>query len=124
MKTKRIQTHRSFWALALLLGALTAATAAEETKKDSSKAQAIQPAAGALSLADFETGKPDTLAGTLWEVFTDAILGGKSTFQLAVAPEGAQGSHRALRMTGKLTADVQSGGFAGTRALLQPGGGP
>jgi complex I intermediate-associated protein 30 (CIA30) len=115
-----------FRAMALLLGALVAANAGEgpQSTKEPPKGQDPQTPARGLRLADFELGTPQTLAGTPWQIFTDASMGGKSTMQIAVSSEGAGGSQHALVVTGKLTPEYQWGGFAGIRAAVQKGNAP
>ena len=71
-----------------------------------------------LPVADFEGGKLTTLMDTPWVVFTDASMSGKSTLEASVASPGAKGSKGAMLLTGKLTTDIQWGGFAGITAQL------
>jgi hypothetical protein len=75
--------------------------------------------AAALRVDDFERGDLTSPLDTRWETFTDAALGGKSTAAAAVIDGGANGSRKALRLTGRVTTDFQFG-FVGIRLLSIP----
>jgi imidazolonepropionase-like amidohydrolase len=70
-------------------------------------------------ISDFESGKATGLYG-FWSVTTDAIRGGKSTAAISVVDGGAQGSGKALRMTGI----VADGTAVWSGALFNPGARP
>jgi hypothetical protein len=57
----------------------------------------------------------------VWTPFTDAELGGKSTAHCRVIDGGANGTRKALQMTGRVTTDFQHG-FAGVSLMLDPQG--
>ncbi|HWH70992.1 MAG TPA: CIA30 family protein [Candidatus Sulfotelmatobacter sp.] len=116
----------SLSALLIVVNSPAEAAPGEETKAGTNSTQTLasQPAAGMLRLADFEQGKLQTVAAAPWQAFTDSLVGGKSTVQVAVGEKGAQGSQHALVLTGKLTPDYQWGGFVGVKAPVQPDGAP
>jgi hypothetical protein len=70
-------------------------------------------------LADFESRELQTLFGVPWLVFNDAVVGGKSTVEIARSTGGAKGTKAAMALTGKLTTDFQWGGFCGVTAMLR-----
>lgn len=69
-------------------------------------------------VSDFEDGKPSARFGGGWQVSTDALFGGKSRAELAVADGGAAGGRRALAITGTV---VSAGGPAFAGAIFWPG---
>jgi len=95
------------------------ATAAEEASTTQKPSTAVK----VLCVADFEQATTQTLAGAPWETFNDSVMGGKSTIQISVTPQGAKGSQHGMLMSTKLTTDFQWGGFAGIRASLSSPGG-
>ena len=121
MKASTLQICFSLAALTLLMpGPIhCGATDADKPVVGAATATATDKEKGAKPIADFEKGKPVTIADVPWMVFTDAGMGGKSTLQISIASGGAPGSRNFLRITGSLTSDFQWGGFAGTRAALQ-----
>jgi hypothetical protein len=60
------------------------------------------PESGRIS--DFEDGTLKVEFGTGWVTVTDAYAGGKSSAQLTVIADGANGSMRSLRITGEVLA--------------------
>lgn len=51
-------------------------------------------------ISDFESGRADARFGTDWMASTDAMMGGGSTVEFTVFDSGADGSGKALRITG------------------------
>ena len=87
---------------------VTAATAAATPSK------AAQP--GLVS--DFESGQVSAAFGTTWMPNTDSFAGGKSTGNIEIASDGAQGSRGSLRVTGTIS-DALPYAWAG--AMWSPG---
>jgi hypothetical protein len=71
-----------------------------------------------MPIADFEKGRLITISEIAWTTFTDAVLAGKSSINPSITNSGAGNSKGAMLLTGKLTADLQWGGFAGVSAKL------
>jgi hypothetical protein len=82
----------------------------------------VAKASAPLAIADFENGKLVTKSGSAWVSFTDATLAGKSALNATVGSSGAGGSKGAMVLTGKLTPDVQWGGFAGITGKISEDG--
>lgn len=76
--------------------------------------------AGAESglVSDFESGSPSAAFGAGWSVSTDQMAGGQSTGQIAVVDGGANGSRKALAITGEISAAMPQA-WAG--AMFSPG---
>ncbi len=72
-------------------------------------------------VSDFEDGKPASRFGAGWMVSTDAMIGGKSTAQLAAVSGGAGDSRYSLSVTGEIAAG-QTVVWAG--AMFSPGAPP
>lgn len=72
-------------------------------------------------VSDFEAGTPTAKVGSGWVVSTDAFAGGKSVGAMAVVDGGANGSTKALSITGTLDAGL-SYGWSG--AMLMTGKAP
>jgi hypothetical protein len=53
-------------------------------------------------IADFENGEIDSAFGSGWMYSTDEMIGGSSTGEMAVVDGGAEGSARAMRVTGTI----------------------
>jgi imidazolonepropionase-like amidohydrolase len=95
--------------------------AAIEKEQEAEKAQKqAAPPAGSESglISDFEDGSPTAKFGAGWEVSTDQMIGGKSTAQINVVDGGAEGSRKALQITGELTAGT---GVSWAGAMFFPG---
>ncbi len=60
-------------------------------------------------ISDFEAGTPTAKLGSGWVVSTDAFAGGKSVGAMAVVDGGANGSTKALSITGTLDAGLAYG---------------
>ncbi|HEX7123988.1 MAG TPA: CIA30 family protein [Gemmatimonadaceae bacterium] len=69
-------------------------------------------------MSDFESGSPSVAFGAGWSVSTDEMAGGKSTAQIAVVDGGANGSRKALAITGETSAAMAQA-WAG--AMFSPG---
>jgi Amidohydrolase family/Complex I intermediate-associated protein 30 (CIA30) len=95
--------------------------AIEKEKEQSKAAAAAPPPAGSESglVSDFEQARPESRFGAGWMVSTDAIMGGKSTAQMRIAPGGAQGSQGCLEITGDVVSGSGPAAWAG--ALFSPG---
>jgi len=70
------------------------------------------------SVSDFEEEKVSAKFGSGWSVSTDAVAGGKSTAEMKVGPEGAQGSRGSLLITGEISPDLP---YAWAGAMFSPG---
>jgi licheninase len=70
-----------------------------------------------LVIDDFEDGNDLTLFNTPWVIYNDAGVGGKSSVQSKIIDGGANNSKKALRLSGKVTADFEHG-FAGAAAAF------
>jgi imidazolonepropionase-like amidohydrolase len=81
-------------------------------------AAASAPSASLIAgdVSDFESGKPDAKIGFGWVVSTDAFAGGKSVAAMNVVDGGANGSAKALSITGTLDAGL-SYGWSGAMLL-------
>ncbi len=99
--------------------------AAFTSRNASQRQTAVSAASKAPSLpvllSDFEEGKPATAFGSGWVVTTDAMMGGKSTAQLAVVSGGAESSAAALQISGEVVAGTE---FAWSGAIFFPGNPP
>ena len=71
-------------------------------------------------ISDFETGAAAASFGTAWTVTTDAMAGGGSTARLDVTDGGAQGSTKALRISGEISGTLP---YAWAGATWSPGAG-
>jgi imidazolonepropionase-like amidohydrolase len=49
-------------------------------------------------ISTFESGKPDTQIGSLWQISTDSIIGGTSVATMDVVDGGANGTAKSLRI--------------------------
>jgi hypothetical protein len=92
--------------------------------EDQAKAKNASAPRGSESgwIADFEQeGAPQAKFGAGWMVSTDQIAGGKSSAKMEVVAGGAEGSQRALRVTG----DVAEGyAFPWSGVMFSPGAVP
>lgn len=79
-------------------------------------------AARPMLVADFDDGNATTTVGSKWYKISDRIAGGSSTAEYAIIDGGAARTKKALRMTGRLTADFQYGPFAGIGTLIDKDG--
>ncbi|HEX2224466.1 MAG TPA: CIA30 family protein, partial [Thermoanaerobaculia bacterium] len=77
------------------------------------------PAGGKIS--DFDDGKLTAAFGSGWAPSTDAIAGGKSTVEHAVAEGGAEGSRHALEIWGAIRPGFT---FPWAGMIFFPGSGP
>jgi imidazolonepropionase-like amidohydrolase len=73
---------------------------------------------GAGLVSDFEDGTPSSRFGAGWSVSNDAMAGGKSSAQISVVDGGAEGSAKALGVTGTIS-DAFAQAWAGT--MFTPG---
>lgn len=97
--------------------------AALEKEKDAAKAQKqAPPPAGSESglISDFEDGATTVKFGAGWQVSTDQMMGGKSTAKINVVDGGAEGSKKALQISGELA----GGSVVWAGAMFFPGSGP
>src|SRR5690606_8784905 len=69
-------------------------------------------------ISDFETGTPAARFGTSWSVTTDAMAGGSSTGTIEVVDGGANGSAKALRISGTIVGPLL---YAWAGAMWSPG---
>lgn len=69
-------------------------------------------------VSDFESGSATAAFGAGWAVSTDQMAGGKSTASIAVVDEGANGSRKALAITGEISNAVP---HAWAGAMFSPG---
>jgi hypothetical protein len=74
-----------------------------------------------LVVDDFEDGDTVSSLGTKWIVYGDGPVGGKSSAQIGVVAGGANGSRKALEISGQVTADFEHG-FAGAAIALNKEG--
>ncbi len=91
---------------------------------DQAAARTAPPPAGSESglIADFEQeDAPQARFGAGWSLSTDAMAGGKSTAKMAVAAGGAEGSKRALHVTGEVT---QGFAYPWSGVMFSPGAAP
>lgn len=98
--------------------------AALEKEKDAAKAQKqAAPPAGSESglISDFEDGAATAKFGLGWQISTDQMMGGKSSAQMAVVDGGAEGSKKALQITGEL---AQGASFSWAGVMFFPGSAP
>ncbi|MBN2344796.1 MAG: CIA30 family protein, partial [Candidatus Aminicenantes bacterium] len=72
-------------------------------------------------ISDFEDGSFACRLGMPWQESTDSVMGGKSTVQLKIAAEGAQGSRHSLSLSGEVAA---GGAIAWSGAVWFPAGKP
>jgi len=79
------------------------------------------PGSESGAISNFEDGKASAKFGSAWTESTDSIAGGKSTVQLAVADDGANGSTHSLRVSGEVVAAFAAP-WAG--AMFMPGAQP
>jgi imidazolonepropionase-like amidohydrolase len=95
---------------------------AEDNKAAAKEPEAIPLAASAVGMiSDFEDS---TLAGRIgsgWIASTDAMMGGKSTVALEIAPGGANGSRRSLALSGEVAAGPA---YAWSGIIMFPAGKP
>ncbi len=97
--------------------------AAIEKEKEAAKAQQqAPPPAGSEPgwISDFEDGAATTKFGQSWQASTDQMMGGKSTAEIKVVDGGAEGSKKALQITG----DIVTGGVSWAGAMFFPGSTP
>jgi imidazolonepropionase-like amidohydrolase len=71
-------------------------------------------------VSDFEE-KPTAKFGFGWTVSTDSVMGGKSTAEYKVVPDGAHGSKGSLLITGEITQDFA---YPWAGAMFFPGAAP
>ncbi len=124
--TKDILATRDI--VAVWVGGVQVDRAAWKTSIDNAldaeaKARSAPPPKGAESglISDFEDGKPDTKFGAAWTPSTDAIAGGKSTAQLLIADDGADGSAHSLNVSREI---VKAFAYPWAGAMFMPGSAP
>jgi imidazolonepropionase-like amidohydrolase len=81
-------------------------------------AAAPPPGSESGLVSDFESGAPTAVFGAGWMVSTDAMASGKSTAEMKVVDGGANGSGKALAITGTIS-DAMPQAWAG--AMFSPG---
>ena len=69
-------------------------------------------------ISDFEGETISSAFGSGWVVSTDSIMGGKSTAEMALAGDGAEGSRKSLRIKGMV---AEGGSFQWAGAMFMPG---
>jgi hypothetical protein len=74
-----------------------------------------------MLIDNFEAGNNTSLLGTAWASYSDAAVGGKSTCHISIIDGGANGTRKALRLTGSVKPDFQYG-FAGAGVALSRNG--
>jgi hypothetical protein len=74
-----------------------------------------------LVVDDFENGGTVSALGTKWIIYGDSAVGGKSSAQIGVIAGGANGSKKALEISGQVTSDFEHG-FAGAAIALNKTG--
>jgi imidazolonepropionase-like amidohydrolase len=82
----------------------------ERFERPRADAEPTAPAASTSDgvVSDFDTGEtPAARFGAGWQVSTDTMIGGKSTAELRVTKEGAEGSTGALDVTGSINPGAQ-----------------
>lgn len=97
--------------------------AAIEKEKQAAQAQKqAPPPAGSESglISDFDDGTTATKFGNGWQISTDSYMGGKSTAQMNVVDGGAEGSKKALQITG----EIADGQIVWAGAMFFPGSSP
>ncbi len=72
-------------------------------------------------ISDFEDNSRNSRVGSGWQESTDSIMGGKSTVELKIAAEGANGSRHSLALSGEVIAGAA---FVWSGTLLFPAGKP
>ena len=97
------------------------ARVAEATAKAAAAPPAPPELAESGKVSDFEDGTPDARFGQPWSVSTDAMMGGKSTVELAVVDGGAETPAKALELRGEV---VAGGPTAWAGAIFSPGARP
>ena len=99
--------------------------AAIEKEKEAAWAQKqAPPPLGSESglISDFEDGKASSKFGSGWQISTDEIRGGKSTAKMNVVDGGAEGSTKALQISGEVKGESPFTVWAG--AMFFPGATP
>ena len=79
---------------------------------------AVNGAATAVVVDDFEDGDLSSKTGTNWYKISDKVAGGSSSANPEVVSEGAGGSKKSLKLAGTLTSDFKFGPFAGIGVRL------
>jgi Complex I intermediate-associated protein 30 (CIA30)/Amidohydrolase family len=72
-------------------------------------------------VSDFEDGQLSARFGSGWHVTTDGDRGGRSTAEIQVVPEGANGGRGSLLITGRVAGDIP---LAWAGAIFFPGSAP
>jgi imidazolonepropionase-like amidohydrolase len=80
---------------------------AQEGKATASQPKPLPPdGLDAGLISDFEDGTRSSRFGSGWQETTDAIMGGKSTVELKIAPGGANSSQYCMTLSGEVFAGV------------------
>jgi imidazolonepropionase-like amidohydrolase len=98
----------------------------EEIAKQNERAEKAEnapapPGSESGVISDFESGNPDARFGSGWSVSIDNIVGGKSTGNMKVVADGANGSKRALDVSGEIDGGLP---FAWAGVMFSPGSRP
>jgi hypothetical protein len=101
--------------------AYRAEIAKQKELAENSKSTPAPPGSEPGKISDFESGKPDASFGSGWSVSTDSIAGGKSTGNMKVVADGANGSKQALAVSGEIDGGLP---FAWAGVMFSPGSQP
>lgn len=94
----------------------------KEKQADQARKQAPPPPGSESGLiSDFEDGTTASKFGVGWQVSTDQMMGGKSTAQISVVDGGAEGSKKALQISGEI---IPGGSVLWAGAMFFPGSAP
>jgi imidazolonepropionase-like amidohydrolase len=94
----------------------------KEKQADQTRKQAPPPPGSESGLiSDFEDGTTASKFGVGWQVSTDQMMGGKSTAKISVVDGGAEGSKKALQISGEI---IPGGSVLWAGAMFFPGSAP
>ncbi len=89
--------------------------------ENKAKAAPAPPGSESGLISGFDDGKMDAKFGAGWSSSTDSIAGGKSTANLSIADDGANGTPHSLAVTGEI---VKAFAYPWAGAMFSPGPAP